>query len=326
MEVAPAVPEGLLRGLAYVSISWVTFAIGFVLVALRMFVRVTHRTIGWDDHLIVAAVVVAFFGSITNVYQVANGLGRHIDTLTAGQRSGFQKWTLIAEIQVIIGTCVTKISVSLFILRLINRTRKKTTYLIYALMATVIVTTVALVITFLLECRPLNAVYNPRVHGKCYSKHVVYGVAYGQGAVSIITDFACAALPIFVLRNLQMKRKTKIALSVIMGLGVLTAFLYLNYKKDVTHANTVNVIFAVLEENVGIIAATLPTIRPLFRRSITRINSVDAAKDTFTARQPSTRARNAQVRALEEGNLPLYGVGITKTTSFSVASNSRQSN
>lgn len=131
--------------------------------------------------------MVAFFGSICNVYQVANGLGRHITTLTPGEQSGFEKWTLIAEIQVIIGTCVTKMSVSIFILRILSRTRKYITYLVYALMVIVVVTTLALVITFLLQCRPLNAVYNPRVHGQCYSKHVVFGVAYGQGGWSLET-------------------------------------------------------------------------------------------------------------------------------------------
>ena len=125
--------------------------------------------------------VVAFFGSITDVYQVANGLGRHISTLTAEEESGFLKWTLIAEVQLIIGTCLTKLSVSVFILRILNRTRKKTTYLIYTLMITLVVTTLALAITFLLRCRPFNAVYDPSVHGKCYSNHVVFGVAYGQG-------------------------------------------------------------------------------------------------------------------------------------------------
>ena len=32
-----------------------------------------------------------------------------------------------------------------------------------------------------IQCRPFNAVYDPSVHGKCYSNHVVFGVAYGQG-------------------------------------------------------------------------------------------------------------------------------------------------
>lgn len=76
-----------------------------------------------------------------------------------------------------------------------------------------------------------------------------------------------------------------------------------------------------LEENIGIIVASLPTIRPLFRRfaPMTRINSVEA-KGTFTANQATAHARNPHVKALEEGSLALHPIGITKTTAFKVES------
>lgn len=57
MDIAPAAEKGLLRGLAHLSISWVTFSIGFITVSLCMYVRRTRRNIGWDDYLIVAAMV-----------------------------------------------------------------------------------------------------------------------------------------------------------------------------------------------------------------------------------------------------------------------------
>lgn len=172
------------------------------------------------------------------MYQVANGLGRHIDSLTPEERSGFVKWTLIAEVQIVTGTAFTKASVCFFILRIFKRTNQKLAYIIYGLVTLVTVTTIALVITYLLQCRPLNALYDPRVVGTCYSAHVTFGVAYGQGgelariivcaqvahtiiAVSIFTDFFCAGLPFFVIRKLQMKKRLKIGISLIMGLGVL---------------------------------------------------------------------------------------------------------
>lgn len=92
MEVAPANPEGLLRGLAYVSISWVTFSIGLVLVSLRMWVRATHRNIGWDDWLIVAAVVCHCYGTerlrlITDVPLGGCILWFNLQCLSSCQRS-----------------------------------------------------------------------------------------------------------------------------------------------------------------------------------------------------------------------------------------------
>jgi len=97
--------------------------------------------------------------------------------------SGFLKWTLIAELELVINTCFLKLSVCIFILRFINRTRKNLHYFIYILMAFLIVSTIALVITLLVQCVPLSALYRPGVKGRCFPKHVLYSVAYVQGGV-----------------------------------------------------------------------------------------------------------------------------------------------
>ena len=38
---------------------------------------------------------------------------------------------------------------------------------------------------------------------------------------NVFTDFFCASLPAFVIRDLQMSTRTKYALSSLMGLGIL---------------------------------------------------------------------------------------------------------
>ena len=50
--------------------------------------------------------------------------------------------------------------------------------------------------------------------------HVVLSLKK-TSAISILTDFLCAALPVLVIRTLQMRKSLKIGLSVLMGLGVL---------------------------------------------------------------------------------------------------------
>ena len=80
-----------------------------------------------------------------------------------------------------------------------------------------------------------------------------------------------------------------------------------------------------LEENIGIIAASLPTIRPLFRRfdPISRV-SFDAAKNTFTANHMAIRTKKTTMRALEEGPLSLHPISVSKTTVFQVDSDGRE--
>ena len=53
-------------------------------------------------------------------------------------------------------------------------------YFIYVLMGFLIVSTLSLVIALLAQCRPLKALYDLDIKGKCYSKNVSIAVAYVQ--------------------------------------------------------------------------------------------------------------------------------------------------
>ena len=176
-------------------------------------------------------------GTVVDVYQVANGAGRHIDTLTPAQLSGFIKWTFVEGVEFVVGTCFVKISVCIFILRFIDRARQAVRYLVFVIMAFLIASTLGLVIALLAQCRPLRALYDFNIKGDCYSKNVSIAVGYVQAgrcapptkrhisdeypAINVFTDFTCAALPFFILRNLQIRRSLKIGLSIIMGLGFM---------------------------------------------------------------------------------------------------------
>ena len=119
-------------------------------------------------------------GTVVNVYQIANGAGKHINTLTSAQLSGFIKWTFVEGVEFVIGTCFVKISVCIFILRFIDRTRLAVRYLIFVIMAFLIASTLGLVIALLARSRPLRALYDLNVKGDCYSKNVSIAVEYVQ--------------------------------------------------------------------------------------------------------------------------------------------------
>ena len=122
----------------------------------------------------------SLLGTVVNVYQVANGAGRHIQTLDPTQLSAFIKWTFVEGVEFVIGTCFVKVSVCIFILRFINKARRFMRYFIYVLMGFLVVSTISLVIALLAQCRPLKALYDFNVKGKCYSQNVSMAVAYVQ--------------------------------------------------------------------------------------------------------------------------------------------------
>lgn len=122
---------------------------------------------------------------MAHVYQVASGAGRHIKTLTPAQLSEFIKWTFVVGVEFVIGTCFVKISVCIFILRFINKTRRGMRYFICILMGFLIVSTLGLVITLLAQCRPLKALYVLDMKGKCFSTNMSITVAYVQAGKTL---------------------------------------------------------------------------------------------------------------------------------------------
>lgn len=95
------------------------------------------------------------------------------------------------------------------------------------------------VFLFIGICRPLKAYWDIGVNGRCLSNPQVESIVIAQGGMltravirwhyidychavlSIVTDLVCAALPCIFLRHVQINRKTKIGLCILMSLGVM---------------------------------------------------------------------------------------------------------
>lgn len=88
---------------------------------------------------------------------------------------------------------------------------------------------------------------------------------------SIITDFIGAAFPILLLWNARLKLRTKIALNLLMGLGVVTgtvcivrtSYSWEVLSGDYTWVGVGNALTRILEVNFAIIGACAPIMRPL---------------------------------------------------------------
>ena len=169
--------------------------------------------------------------------EVLNGLGRHEYYLTPSQRRNFQAVGWADWIQVFITLCLTKVSICLFLLRIIDS--RKVVRGIYVLIGFMVLFSSVFVFLFIGICRPLKAYWDVGVNGRCFSNPQVESIVIAQGGMltrtvvrcrftdyfravlSIVTDLVCAALPCIFLRNVQINRKTKIGLCILMSLGVM---------------------------------------------------------------------------------------------------------
>ncbi|KAI4231986.1 MAG: hypothetical protein L6R40_007573 [Gallowayella cf. fulva] len=201
--------------------------------------------------------------------------------LTDHQLQLFMKFSYGEWLQTFATLTFTKISICLLLLRI--TITKEFIRPLYAAIAILAVSNVVISITWILQCRPhLDKAWNTKLPGKCFSKGQLERIILSQAIISIISDYFLSAFPILILRKVQISFRSKVALCLLMGLGVV-----LRVDIDVPSTGTLSLIRAVLNyQNVtndptwisipnwylrtwevlfGVVAACIPTLRPLYK-------------------------------------------------------------
>lgn len=111
----------------------------------------------------------------------------------------------------------------------------------------------------------------PRIPGHCIDKHAY---DYGSQIPKIITDFLLLLLPLRPISKLSLSVKEMTLLFLLFGVGLLSCILDIVRLKalldafgtlDITWTQTSVAIWTDIEPSIGILAACLPSMAPLFR-------------------------------------------------------------
>lgn len=113
-----------------------------------------------------------------------------------------------------------KLAIVAFLLRIvISRVQRAILYTVAALTT---IYGVALFLILLLQCRPVSRYWNPFMSGGvCANPLLIVNALYANSAICMVTDFTMAILPVFVVWDLKMNTRTKLAAGFILGLGAL---------------------------------------------------------------------------------------------------------
>ncbi|CAK7242652.1 MAG: hypothetical protein STHCBS139747_004148 [Sporothrix thermara] len=126
-------------------------------------------------------------------------------------------------------------------------------------------------IAALVHCKPISASWTGQ--GSCSSNVPLLDLSYLFTAIAIIADFTCALVPFFLIRGLNMNSRRKwslvAVLSVGVGAGIFTIvrvpfFKHYLIAEDALYFQGYIAMWSMLEEGVGMFAASLPSIRKLF--------------------------------------------------------------
>ncbi|KAJ6188251.1 hypothetical protein N7519_003159 [Penicillium mononematosum] len=278
------------RSLAIFMVSIVMMSISIVTVALRSFVRLNIlRAFGWDDALMVAALILFIFLDICCIIGAMFGIGHTYTDFTSMEtyKRALLMWWL-GQIIYIWASAVAKISIAVALLRLaVKRSHR---VILWSIIAVVIAIGFMLGLLLLFACNPISHFWeqvDPTSTGTCLSMYTILAVTYFYSSVTILCDVSLGLLPILLVWKLQMNRRTKVAVGGILGLGAIASvavicripFLRFYADSDFLYSTYLIAICSVIETGLGITAGSLTTLRPLFRRLL----------DGNTTRNPKSR-------------------------------------
>lgn len=99
-------------------------------------------------------------------------MGRHVVYITP-TLSELLKVVTLTEIGNAVGLGFVKMSVCIFVLRIIERTHRRVRVNLYSVMILNTAITLVAVFCFAFSCRPFAKIWNPSVLGKCFPTQIL---------------------------------------------------------------------------------------------------------------------------------------------------------
>ncbi|KAL9604220.1 MAG: hypothetical protein Q9219_000618 [cf. Caloplaca sp. 3 TL-2023] len=185
------------------------------------------------------------------------------------------KWIFINGPWGIMGVAIPKLAVVLFISRIVGPSKQKQIWALYFIVITLIIFSFVAAVLLFAQCDPPNAAWHPTEEFTCWNPNIVADYSLFVGGYSAFSDLLLALYPSFIVYKLQMSTRRKVALSLIMGLGVFacvcaivrtTKLASIKTFDDYTWTAGANIIWTAAEMNVIIICACAPALLPLVQQ------------------------------------------------------------
>ncbi|CAI4211661.1 unnamed protein product [Parascedosporium putredinis] len=299
------------KGDAIQAVSYLLCALSTLIVGLRILVRVklngSQRAWGWDDIFAVAGWLPMWPSIVFLILATQWGLGAHDSQVPEGMLLYYQvrvkEYMFYFEMIYFASSVLTKLAMAIMILRLSST--KMYAYIIWGNMIVLgINATVCLIIMFV-SCSPIPALWNEAL-GFCRIKHGWIIISYAGSVVLAMVDWTCAITPFFILQGLQMPRRRKLSVQIILGLGMFGSAAglvrmgyYHTYDTEKYPDESLfnwghTILWSVLEAGLGVIACSLPPLRILFKRFYQGSSGMSGRKSGMDLHGHTARFSRAQ--------------------------------
>ncbi|KAL4814167.1 hypothetical protein BDW67DRAFT_187071 [Aspergillus spinulosporus] len=280
------------RGVAAAFLSLSSIA-----VVMRCYVRLhIVRAFGWDDIVMIVAMLLYIMFCGCMIGGSLWGTGKHLFELTPKQRTTAMEYWWFCNISYAVSSVLAKISVCIFLLRVMPFPCHRAA--LYTVTALAICSGIPFFVLLVIQCSPVSFWWTRMrgdTDGQCGYVNAIAIMLYIFSASSALFDLTVALLPIILVRNLQMNRRTKAAVVGLLGMAcvcviplllladdfvdmlrawncsasiaiiIRLAFVQTIHDPDYLYGTVQIAIWSCIEIGLSITAGSLATTRPLFR-------------------------------------------------------------
>ncbi|KAI5921321.1 hypothetical protein F4810DRAFT_712571 [Camillea tinctor] len=263
------------RGPELLAIIWVFTILSIIVVLLKFISRAHIHQLGWDDFFILLSAVLIIICTSIFTYDVHLGMGKHAWDIPPDELSEVVKINYIGNPFGIMAYSFPNIAVVILLERIMvpNTSRAVGLYTLVVLQS--IIAAISCILLFT-QCTPTEYLWNSTIPATCFPAGTISKYSYFVGSFTAFTEIVLGIVPIAAFWNLRLPTKTKVGLCFLMCCTIFAAICSiikttkldeLSNLEDFTYGSVDLIIWAIVEANVIIIAACMPSLRPFFSHS-----------------------------------------------------------
>ncbi|KAL7626268.1 hypothetical protein AAE478_003038 [Parahypoxylon ruwenzoriense] len=267
------------RGPELAAVTLLFLGLSTVTVTLRCYVRACLlKAFRLEDGLAIATMACFISYTVVVMTSIRYGAGKHIGDVPNEDIPELLKMRWAGELVYMVTSLFLKFTVGVFLLRICSQVWQRTVIDVVLLICLTYHIFYAFMAVF--QCQPVEYFwvrYTGLMNGKCLSKQFIEALTYAATSINALSDWVLGLLPIALVWNLELNRRSKILVACILALGSVASsatfvripyIWQLNQDGDYTYQFTDIAIWSTVENGLGLTASSIATLRPLFRKAL----------------------------------------------------------
>ncbi|OBT94144.1 hypothetical protein VE01_06965 [Pseudogymnoascus verrucosus] len=246
---------------------WILAVLAGTLLGLRLYSKLyRHRSLWWDDYILIAAWVALVASTSLQSAGIKFGLGKHYEDMQDKEKVSL--FSYAAGFFSILATVWSKTSFAVTLLRVSNGWMK---WLVWFIIVSTNLVLGANAIIQWIQCWPVEKLWHTWIKGRCWSYEIIQDYNIFVAAFSGFVDILLALLPWKIISPIVTNKRETIGVLIAMSMGVIAgivSFLKIRTITSIGDENTTNVslfIFGTAEGATSIMAASIPVLRALIK-------------------------------------------------------------